>query len=246
MRKLERSLKDQKNSSRYCAICSRIPAMFAGTQSYPVEALRFPTTSAEIRLAATPLTGQTVRLCETDEPFSTIQAILAMMKKDKDALGFIPAGGSQGLATLIPKRRIALAHANGDLIAYAAHTLDLASTKVTIHQCCTRDDARFRGAARSLVERIQNEYPDLPIIAKVRVDLAANHFWEALGFKVERTVIHPTSKNRINHYIRDLSKELALWLPTNTNNIEPSNSTKKENESSLPTSPLASSEKPAL
>lgn len=207
MRALERGLKDQAHSDRFCEKCNKNQHAYRGCKAYSIDLVPFPTHSDLIRQCATPITGQTVRLTTPDEKPTTIQAILAMMKRDKDALGFVPAGGSQGLEMLVPRGLIAVAELNGEIAGYASHTINPGKTRATIHQCCVRDDARLRHLGTQMVQLVKDSHDVDEVVAKVRVDLAANHFWSNIGFKLMGTVTHPTSKNLINHYHHDLNKE---------------------------------------
>jgi hypothetical protein len=56
------------------------------------------------------------------------------------------------------------------------------------------------GLGTELVEAIKTKWPKTQIIAKVRDDLAANHFWKAIGFQLIFQTTHKTSRNLINHY----------------------------------------------
>jgi predicted GIY-YIG superfamily endonuclease/N-acetylglutamate synthase-like GNAT family acetyltransferase len=231
MRKLERGLKDQRHASRYCQVCNVNNARFSGTKNYDIGNVAFPATREALAAIATPRTGQNVRHTTENEPKSTMQAILHLMRRDKDALGFVPAGGDQGLEMLVPRGLIVVAEAGGQVVGYASHTLNPSKTRCTIHQCCVQDDARFMHLGTKMVDQIKASYTVDEVIAKVRIDLAANHFWNAIGFDVIDTVVHPTSKNLINHYRLDTTKENGLWLPTNMNNHEPTKSQTTEKES---------------
>lgn len=236
MRKLERSLKDQKHASRYCQLCNPNQARFSACKAYDVGNVGFATASEALALTCTPATGQTVRQTVEGEPRSTMMAILHMMRKDKDALGFVPAGGEAGLEMLVPRGLIVVAEQNGEVVGYASHTLNQSKTRCTIHQCCVRDDARFMHLGTKMVDLVKATYPVEEFVAKVRIDLAANHFWSAIGFDVFDTVVHPTSKNLINHYKLEPGKESGLWLPTNTKDQEHTKSATTESESSSLTS----------
>lgn len=200
MRILERRLKDHAHSNRYCEVCSELPLKFQGTQSYPIAAIPFPTTSAQLRTGCNTLPSVNVRLSHAMETPQTQEQIKRLMRADKDALGFIPAAGPQGLTTLLPRGRVVLALDGQDLLGYVAYTLNVAQELLTIHQCVVKDDARLLGIGKQLVERAKTEYPDAQYIAKVRDDLAANHFWEAIGFTQFDQRPHETSRNLINHY----------------------------------------------
>jgi N-acetylglutamate synthase-like GNAT family acetyltransferase len=251
MRELERSPKDQHNSERYCSLCygNRVHR-FAGTTGYPVEMLPFKATSREMRaigsrerLYSAPKTGQTVRLSNEQDGPELMEFVRRMMRAEKDALGFIPAGGDAGLNTLVSRGRIALAFQAAELIGYAAYTVNPAQELANIHQCCVKDEYRFMGIGLSLVQKVAETWPDALLTAKVRTDLAANHFWSAIGFKQVATVKHPTSGNLIHHYHLNQG-ENTLWQPTNTQTTEPTSLMTTESESCLPTSKPESSEKP--
>jgi len=129
-----------------------------------------------------------------------MQEILRLMQQDKDALGFIPCGGPEGLQSLVNQEKIALACQGGEILGYAAYTTNTPKQQTTIHQCCVRDDARFLGTGRKMIEAVMNKWQDNTVVAKVREDLAANHFWQAIGFDQEKIEAHKTSHNQIVHY----------------------------------------------
>lgn len=200
MRKYERTLKDQANAGRYCEICSNPPTKLPGTRPYPIGAVPFKATSVDLRDANYRKTPHDVRLTAPGEPDTTQEAIKWLMRADKDALGFIPAAGPQGLTQLVSRGRLAVAELDHEIIGYAAYTLNFRQDRLTIHQCCVRDDARLMGVGKDLVELIRNAAPEAEILAKVRDDLAANHFWRAIGFAQVEQLPHKTSGNLINHY----------------------------------------------
>lgn len=207
MRELERGLKDQHNAKRYCSICSNPPDRLVGTEHYPVEELGFPLKSCDLLKIATPQTVQTVRLTKADESADTMKAIIDLMKADKDALGFIPAGGTGGLNTIIHRGLIALAMNAGEIVGYTVFNMNPSKTRLAIHQCCVRDDARLQGYGRAMIQLVTGTHPVDEVTAKVRTDLAANHFWNSLGFNVTQTKKHKTSGNDINHYSMPTKKE---------------------------------------
>lgn len=201
MRELERGLKDEKNSSRYCGVCNASPASFPGTQHYPIENLSWPIESSEMKRAINGQERISVRLTEDNEPQSTIRKILDLQRPDKDALGFIPGGGSGGLATYVHRKRICLAYCNDTLIGYCAYKLNSMETRIAIHQLCVADSARMKGAGRMMVALVLTSWEAKEAVAKVRDDLAANSFWQEIGFRCEKQVPHKTSGRTINHYL---------------------------------------------
>lgn len=204
MRRLERSLKDLKNTPRHCDICNPDSAFrLPGTTPIDLGALNFPKDSPTIRLLTRNLelpAVMTVRYTSEAEPPETLLWVRDLMHKDKDALGFIPAGGKGGLNIIAPRGLIAIVSNNGQDVGYAAFTIKPDGRQVNIHQCCIADDARLCGHGRALVSNIAAKFPYADIVAKVRNDLAANHFWSQIGFTLTQTVRHKTSGNAINWY----------------------------------------------
>lgn len=208
MRRLERSLKNQRNGPRFCATCTKpgLPERIPGTIPFPIENIPFPTDSVSILNDPQPTRLNPclirVRFTSELEPPRTLGFIRDLMSRDRDALGFIPAGGSEGLAITHDRGLIAVVSNNGDDVGYAAFTMPHDQMRVNIHQCCVRDDARLLGHGKALVEFLAERFPYASLHAKVRDDLAANHFWQSLGFDCIRSSRHRTSGNSINHYVR--------------------------------------------
>ena len=200
MRRLERHLKNIANAGRYCRHCAKLPARLPGTQHYPFEELPFTPTSAALADQSGILPFTIVRPIKTDEPQETMEAIRELMRRDMDALGFIPAGGKEGLSRLLRAGLIVIAKRAGEVVGYLAYTITRDRTTATIHQCCVRDDSRLNGLGRRLVAAVRTAQPEAILLAKVRDDLAANHFWPAVGFAKAGEQTHPKSKRRINLY----------------------------------------------
>jgi len=207
MRKHERDLKDQANAARYCEICSAIPKKIPGTKPYSRELVPFSTRSENLRTQSkndfsTVQTVQIVRCNEVgdlniDEMMSQI---VELMSADKDALGFIPAGGKQGLLTLVNSGKIILARDDKRIVGYTA--LTTTDERLNIHQCCTRDEYRLFGLGRKMVQLAEETWTERMITAKVRADLGANEFWQAIGFAWVDQWKHKTSGNPINFYTK--------------------------------------------
>lgn len=199
LRRLEKHLKSWKSSSEFCPLCTENPRRIPETTPYPITLLPFPTDSNSI---LTPLKTPefSVRFTSPDEPLPTRGWLQRLMKMDKDALGFIPAGGSEGLSYLIPKGQIAIALHSGTPAGYAAFTRNEKERIINIHQTVTEDQYRFFGHGRRMIRTIAEANPSWSLLAKVRDDLAANFFWSSIGFKYIGTTTHKTSGNKLNHY----------------------------------------------
>jgi len=202
MRRLERSLKDQHNSSRYCGICTTPPQRIPGTTPYPLEMVRFPMHSGQFTRPEKGPEQITVRFTTGDEPDKTKLFTLDLMRKDKDALGFIPAGKETGLTSLFSRGLVAIVANNGEDVGYMAFTISADEQRLNIHQCVVRDDARLCGHAKAMIDTVATKFPYHTLAAKVRSDLAANHFWVAMAFELIHSRRHATSGSTINIYIR--------------------------------------------
>lgn len=228
MRKHERCLKDQANAKRYCEICSPTTARIKGARAYSVSLIPFAIRSEAIREEAGSKinTGQTVQVyrssgADTWETAWRLEEVKKLMTADKDALGFIPAGGEKGLKALVDRGQIILCEDRKQIVGYAAFTMN--KETLNIHQCCVRDDYRLLGLGKQMERMIETNWPEHIIQAKVRDDLAANEFWQAIGFELADQWSHKTSRKPINFYRRAIQ-----CLPTNGKTIEPTSLTTKE------------------
>lgn len=209
MRRLERMLKDTARIFRFCEVCSERPATLPGTQRYPLEMLKFPTTSKEIRLIAEPAPTMTYRIARPDEANVLTKWLIKVMKIERDALGFIPGGSGRGVEDLVKLGRVMLAEVNGKPAGYVAHFASKDHARITIHQCCVDDSFRFMGVGRGMLDAIRKMHPGKELCAKVRYNLAANHFWLSTGFQIAASLPHETSGNLIHHYYLAPETELS-------------------------------------
>jgi hypothetical protein len=203
MRRVERKLKNQHNAKRYCTICSgkaslRIPS----TTPYPFEALSFPTDSATIRQIAKELPIPEISWCEESDQES-LARILRLMSDDRDALGFIPCGGNEGIVELAKKQQLIIAKLGRMCVGYTAITLSNNGEWANIQQCCVADAFRTMGIGRRMVELATDTWPGRNFRAVCRDDLAANHFWESIGFTLTDSKRHKTSKSILNIWERE-------------------------------------------
>lgn len=202
--KVERHCKDQGHLSRYCGLCSDVQARLPLARQIDIDLLTIPTTSLDILaepfalISASP--ERTTRTSLPGEKTGVMASIRAMMQADKHSLGFIPAGGSEGLQFLADRCKIVLAEERGDVIGYTAFTTRDHDKMVTIQQCCTRDDARLTGVGKAMVNQVLEIYEGFTLQCHVRHDLPANDFWSSIGFIFDGTKIHRTSRQFLNHY----------------------------------------------
>lgn len=235
MRSLERGLKDQHNVSRYCQICSPTKQL-AYTRTKPYDIGLMPWAKSAALHTAEELLPATLQTAEEKH----MPQIIALMRQDKDALGFIPAGGNQGLNVLLAQSRLVVATSpSGIVLGYLAFTTRPSGPdlRIKIHQCCVHDIHRFQGIGRELVRFAQGlPFTQLAAIdCTVREDLAANHFWQSIGFELTHRTIHETSGRGLAHYSNE--KAIESCQHTSLKTIAPTNTTATENDRKSPTSP---------
>lgn len=212
MRRNERHLKTMHNSERFCQICHpRDQNRRAGLQ---LENIRNVRHNVHSTLLSQPLQPSIITELTEAEEQQGMEFILHLMRKDKDALGFVPVGGEKGIKALLEKRQIIIANEDGQKAGYAFYTTSHDKSLVNIHQACVADERRLRGHGENIVEHIAQKHPEATIVAKVRDDLAANHFWTALGFRIDLTKTHKTSGSTIHHYTRKAIDDVVEIFPT--------------------------------
>lgn len=204
MRRLERQLKNCHDLGRWCPLCSgQLTQRPMDTVPYDLANLNFPLRSDIIRAMGRGLGAKSVRPISVEEKNETMLWIRDLMKREKDSVGFIPAGGSEGLLQLQPLQRIAITENAGRPVGYAAWNVDRhVKEKINIYQCVVEDACRNFGHGRLLVDQVQSQNTTCSIEAKVRDDLAANEFWKAVGFTLMTKERHRTSDSLINVYSR--------------------------------------------
>lgn len=203
MRRLERSVKDYHNTAQFCALCQgagRQRSFSRKATMLSLDLVPFDATSQQL--------GQEVTInTYTPADLESMEAVKQIMKTERDALGFVPIGTVKGMEYQAERGNVWIAREDGRAIGYVYSTYDPREQELTIHQTCVLDDARFRGHGRSLVENlVQSKATAKKVVAKVRDDLAANHFWQAIGFTIAEGKAHRTSNSLIHHYERSLEQ----------------------------------------
>lgn len=202
MRRVERSIKNAHNLPRYCPICtpdttSALPAC----RMIDLSLVNCPKNSQELRKTAAPVT-RSYRVTTPDESLAIRSFILNISVEHKAALGFIPAGGEEGLTTLERNGQIILAFRNETPVGLCAFTINHTSNQIRIQQCAVRSAVQRDGHGTGMVEFLALTYPNHDLLCKVRDDLPANDFWKSIGFEPTGQVIHPTSGSTLNSYFR--------------------------------------------
>jgi predicted GIY-YIG superfamily endonuclease/GNAT superfamily N-acetyltransferase len=208
MRRLERVIKDNHRIAKFCEICTERPSTLTGTLKYEIALIPFPTTSHAIREAAGKVPTISYRIATKRDTAKLTKWMISIMKVERDALGFIPGGHGRGVEDLIHLGRVLMAEASGEPIGYLAHTASKDHARITIHQLCVEDVFRFYGVGREMLQYLRSLHPQKEMVAKVRYNLAANHFWNRVGFQLATSVPHETSGNLIHHYYLTPQMEL--------------------------------------
>ena len=203
MRRMERHLKNQKNTRRYCEVCNPDGAMkIPGTTPYPLALVPFKDAESFRCIENAAKNGAVFRFTDEKDTRRVTDQILTLWKADRDALGFVPMGGENGIEVEMRKGNVLVTEIEGDILGYVYFTANVARDVVTIQQCCVRDDARLYGFGRQMVDMVDAIGNWKKIQARVKEQLAANHFWQAIGFTVDEEHIHETSGNLIVEYVR--------------------------------------------
>lgn len=140
-------------------------------------------------------------------PTDDLSFITGLMAANSDALGFIPAPTVE--ARYLAKGRYVIQRdQRGRKIGYVLHGAPTPGGLLTIAQAVIDYDFRESGQGRHAVEEVIARAVATNCHAiKLRCaeDLAANHFWAALGFKHVNTMFPNNRRQRaIRVYMMDL------------------------------------------
>lgn len=119
----------------------------------------------------------TITKLSTSTPL--LDGIMALHRQNSKTLGFLPAGAFEEYAKL---RRILVAMEDQTLLGYLLYRV--ARGKAAIVHLCVAHEARGKGVARALVERLKLETKPLEGISlRCRRDYDINHMWSQFGFE---------------------------------------------------------------
>lgn len=196
-RRVERDLKKSKNICRYCDICSPDHPAPPNSKSYPLADIPFPKRSTEIAIPKIGEIRVTVRqgYHELDQMFAA-----SIQRKHKVELGFL---NFEALNTASSGGKLLIADVNETPAGFIIYTRFINQMRVTVQQCAVLDQYRMIGVGRDLILALSAMNPGFNLWCKVRNDLPANYFWEAIGFKKHKTVMHKTSKQELNQYFKE-------------------------------------------
>lgn len=205
-RQHERKLKDQKNTPNYCEVCNPSAPNLPGTTRYPLASLPWPIDSRKIEPSQKASGTIIIRqnngpgLLRAMDTTADIAFTIGEMHKAKAELGFIP---NDGVRRAYEEGKLLICENNGDRVGYTIFTAQHSRDIIKIQQLYVRDDARLLHHGRCLIEAVASRFPTSALQAKVRDDLPANIFWEALDFSRMRQSKHKTSGHTLNHYHRN-------------------------------------------
>lgn len=199
-RRVEVYLKDQRNTARFCRICNEQASAPPNSKSYPLELVNFETRSdAIIDAPSAHLATVETATDDLDERFA-----IEMQRHLKVELGFLT---HEALHQARTRGHLVIARQDGERVGFAVYTREDAAREIKIHQCAVEDAARLRKHGRQIIETIGAMHPMHSLNCKVRTDLPANGFWEAIGFSKIRTEPHTKSGQPLNHYHRRSSRQ---------------------------------------
>lgn len=193
-RKLERELKNRKNTPCFCPMCDCFNhrLKIKGLQSYPLVNLPFPVTSWQ----TDPSYPSSIDIRE-DREDESLTYVAEAMRTHKESLGFIPLSGiRQGMNN----DKLILAEVDSETAGYLLYTRKHDRSEIKVAQLFTQEDFRNLGIGKALIRFLAAKHPSATIRANVRADLSENGFWQAAGFNLTRTFKHETSKKEINTY----------------------------------------------
>lgn len=203
-RALERELKTQHNSKRYCGICSPIPKKLPMSNWFPLGSLPFPIASEDLKkLTYEEPDIQTDFTSVLTSP-ALVDQIVPMMKSEGKCLGYIPCDpdSGSGINALIDSGKIVTASIGDKLIGYLAFTKN--KKAITIQQTIVSDDFRLRGIGKKMVNMVQEKF-QADVQCKVREDLPANDFWTSIGFDQYNEIKHKSSGSTLNCFHRSFA-----------------------------------------
>ena len=208
VRRVERNVKKQHNAKRYCEVCAEregfICARIPGSTPFPLEMMPFDHTCDKLATSEYPQREMVVRL--SDDKFTERQMmdVQKLMQADKDALGFIPIGHTNGFRKMIDKQQVVLALHKEEVLGYCMFDIGWDRFSANIVQTVVRDDCRLFGFGRRMLEVVSKSFHAEEMNASVADDLPANDFWKSCGFEVVSQFVHDTSGRKINRYKKEL------------------------------------------
>jgi predicted GNAT family acetyltransferase/predicted GIY-YIG superfamily endonuclease len=214
MRRLEAQAKAWKNADVFCEVCQGQNAKaIPGTQPQPLDMLPFPVCSEAYPKKAKPIT---VGLSSPRTPVYLVTAMRTLSETEKDALGFIPMGGSRGVNDYIETGNVVLAVQGRDLVGYLLFGKGNGQ-EATIQQTVVADRVRGTGIGRRMIACVRDKLPRHTLWARVRSDLEANGFWGAVGFRHVETTTHSTSCAALNVWMQEpKGEQLQIFDPNPT------------------------------
>jgi len=134
-----------------------------------------------------------------NDPLTDADFIIAMMKTETDALGFIPAPAIRD--RWIPKGRYIIQRdRRGRRRGYLLHGAAKRGQPLFINQVCINYDHRLHGFAQLALRELLRR-ADVAGCTEIRLrcaqDLPANHFWTHSGFVPQTPVLGGKRRHRI-------------------------------------------------
>jgi len=130
----------------------------------------------------------TVRLARLED----VPYVEALRSRDKAALGFLTVAAYEGVVTQQglyrrPNARVWVAEADAERVGFLYATPGVPGSPLVVVQVCLQRDARRQEYGRALVGAAEGWAAALQrhgVSCRVRADLEARAFWDALGYPV--------------------------------------------------------------
>lgn len=140
-----------------------------------------------------------IRQAATDD----IESIKQIADKNKQSLGFLPRVKVQDA---IAANRVFVLEIGVTIVGFVIYRHRKRDQQTTLSDICVADAWRRQHGGHLLVEALYDECLQLNrafILLKCPQDLAANHFYERLGFYCER--VEPGQKRSLNVWRRNIA-----------------------------------------
>lgn len=131
--------------------------------------------------------------------------LVALQRRNSEAIGFVPRAGLEGIITGDgpfgqPRHRIWVAEVSADPVGFLYASPGEMGGTAKIVQICLQEDARRREYGSALVARVEewalgNHRSAVGCTNASELEAAA--FWEALGYEVRRTEVSAGRRGRL-------------------------------------------------
>lgn len=207
LRRCERRAKKTHNCSSFCSICKgdgqahifEMMIVDPEVPGVPIHSWEYKPVGDDLHV-------------EIDEAsIDDVEEIRAVMSAERQCVGFIPAGGEEGINVQILKKRVYVARCEDHVVGYCIWSPTMLMQYARIYHVAVFDRYRLMGIGKRLIEQAIRAAVEIGMRymqAHVRIDLNANDFWEKIGFFRIGVARHRISKSFMNCYQRPIGEEI--------------------------------------